>query len=241
MIITGIHSKHVEFQNLYVQARKKEGRIYSDAEVLALPSINRKHPHFSEWQIRKNSAEKLGRYILFQGRDLTILEPGCGNGWLAHYLSRIPGTNVTGCDINEEELDQARRVFVNTPNLQFIRGDLSSIETSRGFDLVVFAASIQYFPSLGEIINLAMQKLAIGGEIHILDSPFYRASNLEEAKRRSVLYYERLGYPEMSQYYFHHAMDDLDQFSYKILFEPSGFQQYFLRNKNPFHWVMIKK
>ena len=108
------------------------------------------------------------------------------------------------------------------------------------FDSIVFAASIQYFPSLSETVKKILRLLKPGGEIHIIDSHFYPLADLSEAKHRSVLYYELAGFPEMAAYYFHHSLDELQDFNYSILYNPKKLANKFSQNKNPFYWICIK-
>ncbi|MEI9943398.1 MAG: hypothetical protein WDN26_04190 [Chitinophagaceae bacterium] len=44
-----------EFSPLYLTLREKEGRLYSDEEVLLLPDIKSFHPYYKEWQMRKKN------------------------------------------------------------------------------------------------------------------------------------------------------------------------------------------
>ena len=69
-----------QFEKLYLQLREKEKRIYTDEEVIALPEIAEGHPHYAEWQMRKQSAKRLVTYLQREQRPLKILEVGCGNG-----------------------------------------------------------------------------------------------------------------------------------------------------------------
>jgi ubiquinone/menaquinone biosynthesis C-methylase UbiE len=172
---------------------------------------------------------------------LNILEVGCGNGWMAHRLAEIPGSKVTGLDVNLTELQQAVRVFNHIPNLQFIYGDINANETDdTQYDFIVFAASIQYFPSLKEIITHAMRKLRSNGEIHIIDSNFYKPGEIGAAKERTANYYSDLGFPEMTKQYFHHSTDELNIFHFKTLYQPS-FINRLSNHKNPFPWLCIEK
>ena len=228
------------FEETYISLRKKENRLYTDEQVKWLPEIERSHPHHKEWQLRKDSCNKLTQHLSNKKIELNILEVGCGNGWLCHHLSRIPGSNVAGIDINKTELEQARRVFDHIENVEFFYGgiDIKEIRTEK-FDTIIFAASIQYFPSVGEIIPAALQLLHPGGEIHIIDSHFYKSSELEDARKRSFDYYHSLQFSEMSDYYFHHCIDELGPFNHKILYHPDLFLNRFLKNKNPFPWICI--
>lgn len=230
-----------DFEKLYSQLRQKEGRIYTDEKVTKLPEIAETHPHYKEWQMRKESSQKLFDCLKRKKHPLDILEIGCGNGWLSAKLSDLKGSMITGIDINTQELEQAKRVFGNIPNLQFYYGGINELkEGKREFDVIVLAATIQYFPSLKKIIDPALKYLTQSGEIHIIDSHFYSISELGAAKQRSLLYYEAAGFPEMAFWYFHHGLDKLENYNYTILYDPNSLFNRFLRNKNPFSWIRIK-
>lgn len=242
MTTTAVHIKSTGFEQLYSDLRQKEGRVYSDEDVLHLPNISKDHPHYAEWQMRKEPCNRLKHYFEKKLSSLKILEVGCGNGWLARQLAEIPGSKVTGTDITFKELQQAVRVFNHIPNLQFIHGSINAIEIEEvKYDFIVFAASIQYFASLETLIWYALRKLRPKGEIHILDSPFYEPGEVDDAKIRTAGYFTNLGFPEMTEYYFHHTMDELVSFQNKILYQPSFINHRILNNKNPFPWLCIKK
>ena len=226
---------------LYIALRIKEERIYSDNEVLLLPKVLPSHRYFKEWNIRRHNSDKLSQYINRNGHVCNILEVGCGNGWLSAKLSTVARGKVTGIDINMVEMEQARKVFGNIPNLQFMYGDIRcGILQDKRYDLIVFAASIQYFPLLDEILKVAQRHLTLQGEIHILDSPLYRFNEIAEAKQRSKKYYTQTGFPEMSVYYFHHSIEDLRPFKFSILYNPHALKNKLRLHRNPFHWIVIK-
>lgn len=232
----------VVFETLYIQLRKKEQRFYTDDEVRNLPQIAVTHPHFKEWLLRKRSCEQLIKYLNQKEKPLHILEIGCGNGWLSAQLAKnIPG-QVLGMDINKEELTQAARIFSGISNLKFIQGDIRSAELKENsFDIIIFAASLQYFSSLKEIMYAAFQYLKTDGEVHIADTIFYRKSNVDAARQRTKDYYTSLGFPEAAGFYFHHCIEDLEGFTAKILYDPSSWVHKFAKNRTPFYWVCIKK
>lgn len=242
------HRDENDFESLYLQLRQKERRVYSDEEVAALPGIAASHPHAREWELRKLSAEKLVAYIQKQKlgsqdrSSVKILEIGCGNGWLSHQLSGIAQSHVIGIDINFNELQQAARVFQNRANLHFLYSSPASEIFEKGqFDIIVFAASIQYFQSLKDTLGNTIQLLNANGEIHIIDSFFYPASGLQAARQRSLLYFEAAGFPEMADWYFHHSWEDLDAFNHSLLYDPAAFFNKLLMNKIPFPWIRIKR
>ena len=235
------HIVQTDFENLYTQVRKKEGRWYTDNEVAKLPEIQDSHPHHKEWQMRKCSAHQLTQYLISKGSQLNILEAGCGNGWLIARLAKIISGKATGIDVNPVELEQAKRVFGHIKNLQFLQSDISDgIEAGQQFDIIIFAASIQYFASFRQIIQIALQHLLPGGEIHIMDSHFYKKNETEGARVRSRQYYESIGFSEMSHHYYQHCINEVKQFSFKILYNPNFITYRILRNKNPFYWICIQ-
>lgn len=235
----------LSFEGKYIALRSKENWLCTDEELKALPLVSRTHPHYKEWKIRQRSMQQLVQYLQKKNKPLRILETGCGNGWLSNQLARIQGTTVTGTDINATELEQAKRVFGHQPNLVFTEGDIrQGLLKKARYDIIIFAASIQYFPWLSEIIHSAFELTAPGGEIHIIDSPFYTAAARKKAAERSAGYFQQMGFPEMSQYYFHHVLEDLEQFKYKILYNPAAWHKQFLPafiagEKNPFPWICI--
>ena len=239
MRYTAIYPSNNEFEELYTALRKKEGRLYSDEEVEQLPEAAASNVHYKEWQVRNRSAKKLINYLENKNKPLTILEAGCGNGWLSTKLSGIRNSVVTGTDINKPELEQAKRVFGGKENLSFIEGDIRNIKFKIKFDIIIFAASIQYFPSFDEIIEGALWLLKDGAEIHIIDSYFYNNDETEKASQRSLSYYQSLGYEEMAKFYFYHSIDSLKGFDHKFLFDPSSLKNKLFRNKDPFPWICI--
>ncbi len=233
------HPLHERFEQLYIELRKKEGRCYTDEEVKQLPLANRMHAHYKEWEVRTRSATRLINYLENKNRPLSILEAGCGNGWFSGRLAEMKNVSVTATDINRTELEQAKRVFGSKQNLVFKTGDIRNIVFENKFDVIVFAASIQYFSPLEDIIEGALWLLNEGGELHILDSQFYKPAEVEAARERSQAYYHSLDCEEMSSFYFHHAVDTLRYFDHEFLFDPSSFKNKLFSKNDPFPWIRI--
>lgn len=228
------------FEEMYVAVRNKEGRLYSDKQVARLPDIDAGHKHYKEWKIRKRSSEQLINHLKKEQRSLNILEVGCGNGWLSSKLANIPNASVTGLDPNRIEIEQAQRVFIK-PNLKFIHGsfDSNTFNGSVKFDVIIFAASIQYFPSLKDVIADAFALMSKAGRVHITDTHFYHAQELETAQARTLEYYNSLGFPEMAAKYFHHPLKNILHFKHKTIFDPTTFWNRLTR-KGVFYWIKLK-
>src|SRR5437764_6219732 len=152
-------------------------------------------------------------------RPLYILEIGCGNGWLSARMAKLFGTTVTGWDVHQPELDQAKRVFGPISNLYFEHHNFESEEAgNEKYDVIVFAASIQYFPSVQTAITKAINLLKAGGEIHLIDTHFYREVELKQARLRSENYFRSIQMEAMQHFYYQHSLHDLDGFHYSILY-----------------------
>jgi 2-polyprenyl-3-methyl-5-hydroxy-6-metoxy-1,4-benzoquinol methylase len=228
------------FEKKYIITRSLENRLYSDEEVMKLPEVNPVHTHWKEWQSRRRSSRRLLRYLEAQKRPLEILEIGCGNGWLSHLMAEIPDSRVTGLDINFTELQQAARVFNDDPNLSFIHGDLRNpVLADMQFDIILFAAALEYFPSMKKIIHRCIGYLKPGGEIHIIDTRLYRPGEVQTARMRTLAYYTSLGYPEMADFYYHHSIRDLRSFHHVLLFNPNSLIARLKGNRYDLPWVRI--
>jgi ubiquinone/menaquinone biosynthesis C-methylase UbiE len=230
--------------DLYLRVREKEGRFYPDTIVAGLPHVPRSHPYSNEWRSRAESCSRLTKYLATLKRPLSILELGCGNGWLSHRLSLIPATRVWGLDRSSSELVQAARIF-HRSNLNFLSADIFSPPFSaHTFDEIILASVIQYFPDLTRLIVTLQILLHPGGEIHVLDSPIYLPEEIPTARERSRVYYASLGLPEMGEHYFHHSFTELVEFAPNWYYRPDSriaqIQRLLGLNPSPFAWLIIR-
>ena len=211
-----------KFEKSYIGLREKEGRVYSDAVVQSLPDVPAAHPKKNEWDLRKISLLKLIAHLKKHGHTKSLLEVGCGNGWLSHSLAINLPAHVCALDINEIELRQGARVF-QCPDLIFVYADIFTVDfRDHQFDTIILASSIQYFSDLPRLLRRLLEMVAPGGKIYLLDSPWYTANTVTAARERSKTYFESLGFPEMAESYFHHTLSELTSFNYEIIFNPNS-------------------
>jgi SAM-dependent methyltransferase len=239
MEITYYSPPNTAFTDLYIAARKKENRFYSHEEIAALPDLPKTHSQYREWQMRKKSADRFISYLKNRKTPLHILEIGCGNGWFSNLMATIPESTVTGTDINPTELAQAAAIF-KKGNLSFACFDLfeKTALHEQKFDIIVFNSCFQYFENAVKTIAAAKELLTAEGEIHLIDTPLYREPELSQARRRTIEYYEKLGFPEMAAHYFHHRVTDLG--GHDILYNPNKLVR-LLTKDSPFPWIRISK
>lgn len=234
------------FEKKYFEIRKQENRIYSDEEVVSLPDIKKSHPHFSEWEIRKASFNQLKIFLRKKNKPLFILDIGCGNGWMGNKLTELNNSWVTGMDVNGFEMEQAGRVFKNNRHLEFIYSSPMNLPPGfdKKFDIILLAASVQYFPDLKLLINQLFSLLKENGEIHFTDTHFYSEKEIQSAKQRSRDYFKRMEQEEMDKFYYHHAWNELKKFNFKIR-NRSWIDwvkaKIFGQKANFFPWIIIKK
>ena len=245
MIFTDLEEE--SFITLYTKLRHAEGRKLGDDVVKGLPFIDEESPFYTEWQYRMISSVKVYQYLLQKKKPLKILDGGCGNGWLANMLSEINGSSVLAVDVNEQEVEQAKRVFKNNPYLKFKIFDIEKSDLDeRDFDVIVLSATIQYFVSFSSTINKLLNYLKEDGEIQIFDSPIYHARRAALAKKKSREYYIKKGFPSMTAHFHHHTLEELNQFNYQVMYNPNAIlnrinRKILLESDSPFPWIIIKK
>jgi len=225
--------KYIEKEQLYFEVRNKEGRIITDDLLRLLPYVPQDNPYKSEWDLRAKNFEKFVAHLQSKNKILSILDIGCGNGWMTSRLSK-EGHKLTGLDLNMAELLQAEKVFKENDKLQWMYADVMNDQLHLDkFDIILFSASCQYFADVQQLTNKVSEYLYTGGEIHFTDSIFYK--NPVEAKARSLAYYTKLGYPDMAAYYHHHSVQSLKDAGYKKI-APGFFEKSVLQ-----WWMYTKK
>ncbi|MBB6256217.1 SAM-dependent methyltransferase [Xanthomonas arboricola] len=235
------------FEQQYLQVRRKEGRLYTDAQVRSLPRPGGKLGASLEWQVRALSSALLVQHLRAQAGKGAIAELGCGNGWLSQLLAQSLQRDVCGIDVNRTELTQAARVFGHDQRLSFIAADIQTLALPRDlFDVIVVPACIQYFADPAALVVRLLAQLRDGGELHILDSPLYadaQAANASAA--RSLRYFTELGVPALAAHYHQHTYASFDRFVVQRLFDPrrpGARLRRMLRMKQPhFPWLCLRR
>jgi len=104
-----------------------------------------KMPKIEKWFINRprraeqviNRAEKLLRFVDVKEKQ-DFLEVGCGSGAVAKHLAKKYLLNVTGVDIDPEQIGLAQQSTTNIPNIRFLEVDATHLPfPDSGFDIVL--------------------------------------------------------------------------------------------------------
>ena len=91
----------------------------------------------------------------------SLLHLGSGGGSVDYHLKRF--YRVTGVDISEQMIDEARRL---NPEVEYVRGDIRAVRLGRTFDAVLAHDAISYMTSVDElraVYRTAAAHLRTGG------------------------------------------------------------------------------
>ena len=116
----------------------------------------------------------------------SVLDAGCGQGVLFHYLrSDIKGPDdYLGFDISENAVAEARRTF---PPFRFEQMDFNLNTPKEKFDVVIFNECVYYFKKPVEQLDAYLKStLKAGG--HAIISMFYYEEHAQLWKRFSEKY-----------------------------------------------------
>jgi SAM-dependent methyltransferase len=180
-----------KFLARYQAVRQNEGWGAEDGGYYrALPFEDRSGRHRSIWRIRALTYRLFERKVLqpleAARQDMRVLDLGAGNGWLSHRLAGR-GHEVAAVDLNLDPRDGLGAHVHYPPEASF-----AAIEASfdhlpwpdQTADLAIFNGSLHYSTHYGTSVREALRVLAPGGQLAILDSPFYRRDESGEAMLR---------------------------------------------------------
>ena len=180
-----------QFALEYARSRADEGRGYSSEVLLQLPYL-KSGPHARQWAVRARTFDafmaKILRPAAAQSRQpLKVLDLGAGNGWLSYRVA-LEGHCAIALDIRGDDVDglgAAGPFLERAASMQCIVAPFDAIPLdSRSADITLFNASLHYATDLPRLLGEAQRVTRPGGQIAILDSPFYRRAQDGEAMVR---------------------------------------------------------
>lgn len=229
-------SKFSEFEKHYLNVRTKEQRVLSIQEIKQLPFVDKKSAYYHEWKLRQKSIDRFFRYLDAKKRPLRILDIGCGNGFFTHLMA-MKNHDLVGVDISLNELKRAALAFPDKKLKWYCLDVMCESLPEEKFDVITFNASLQYFKEPVKILEVCKNYLNLNGEIHVMDSPFYKKETISDAQQRSIRYYKHIESQQMNSYYFHHDIQVLDKFNTEVMYDPH--KRWFKTYDSPFLWIKI--
>lgn len=145
------------------------------------------HRHFTDFA---NMAS-----VLALPAGATILDVGCGSGWLSEYFARL-GYVVTGIDISDELITMARervervayQVDPETPlRCRFQMLDIEVAPLNEAFDAVICYDSLHHFEDERKVFRHLAAMLNVGGSLFILEGHKPSAGSATEAELQDVM------------------------------------------------------
>jgi len=101
-----------------------------------------------------------------QTYKIKFLDLGCGTGSYSHVLHDILGIKVSGIDISEEMLSQAK---IKIPDADWIKGDIQTIDLkTNAFDVILLSYVIQHLTDPLRVYQKAFNALKSGGKLFIV-------------------------------------------------------------------------
>lgn len=117
---------------------------------------------------RRSSLEVMEELLPLSGA--TIVDVGCGNGWLTRILTKR-GAHVTGIEVSPRHLQEAR-AFAPAGDEHFIQGIAEDLPiVSRSVDIVLFFNSLHHIDkdSLPKALRESARVLKAGGILYVCE------------------------------------------------------------------------
>lgn len=122
----------------------------------------------------------VGRIGLGNVQD--VLEVGCGVGFLASHLASKHELNVTGIDLDPDQVARARNNSNGCNHLRFLEGDATELPfENQRFDMVVSFDVLHHIPNWDKVLSEVGRVLRSDG-IYLLNDlalPRFTADTLE--------------------------------------------------------------
>lgn len=103
------------------------------------------------------------------GPDSQVLDLCCGSGSAALYLAERFGSAVTGLDINESQIERARRRAGGISQLRFVQADVGAWHPDRRYDLVFALDSLTLIADLPGLFATCRAALRPGGRLAVAE------------------------------------------------------------------------
>lgn len=90
--------------------------------------------------------------------DEKVMDLGCGYGAVANSVASRTGAQVTGIDLNQKNITQAKTSYA-LPNLTFIEGDVFKDLPNETFDTIVFSNVLEHIEHRVDFLTTVQKQL----------------------------------------------------------------------------------
>ena len=87
-----------------------------------------------------------------------VIDIGCGNGALAYDMAKLGGALVTGVELNESSLVEAKKRYSHE-RVQYVHGDVLKDLPDESFDVAVMSNVLEHLPNRVEFLRVAQERL----------------------------------------------------------------------------------
>ena len=127
-------------------------------------------------------------------KAVDIVDFGCGFGFMGILLLPLlpQGSTYTGIDFSERLLDEARRIYADSPyKTQFIQTDLTTYVPAQKYDIATSQAVLKHISNCKNIVAKMIDAIKEGGLVVCMETDRV----IEEAGR----YFSGIDYVELHQ------------------------------------------
>ncbi len=137
-----------KIKNKFLRIFKTEEEMFYENFFTENPYWSSKNPNQDELS-RWNAINKLIENKIDDKTNITILDVGCGRGWLSSLLTQYG--NVTGVEPVKNVVKYAKKLY---PNINFIVGSTPNLlpKFKNSFDLIVCSEVLEHIPDDKKIV-----------------------------------------------------------------------------------------
>ena len=115
--------------------------------------------------VQKDMGDKLLEGVKKQKDIKTILEIGCGTGYITKALITLfPDAKITAVDIAPGMVEYTQSI-VQSKNIKFICDDIEEITLTESYDLIISNATFQWFNALTKTLEKLIKALSPNGAL----------------------------------------------------------------------------
>lgn len=131
------------------------------------------------------------RSLIPDPRGKSVLDLGCGYGWLCRWASESGAEKVLGVELSENMFEKANE-FPKVEAISYLKADLESLELPpRSYDIVYSSLTLHYLKNLPKLIAQVFRALKPGGSlIFSVEHPLFTAPRepkfIQDAEGRKI-------------------------------------------------------